>query len=182
MQYMYLLSCSQVFTVLILGRTNHVCPLPITSQLSNSLTRGRFTANMSEFVVVPRLELEVNLEDVNATVEVAVRRLGYDSPTTQQKEAVTAFVKGNDVFVSLPTGGVIVLCVPSFVSVCRVLCPFSSESSCFVCRSMADGIQSTNSQRVWKDSQTWETQWRLRSISCNSCLQGFASLQGLSTY
>jgi len=72
---------------------------------------------MSEFVVVPRLELEVNLEDVSAAVEVAVRRLGYDSPTTQQKKAVTAFVKGNDVFVSLPTGGVIVLCVPSFVSV-----------------------------------------------------------------
>ena len=59
---------------------------------------------MSEVVVVPRLELEVNLEDVSAAIEVAVRRLGYDSPTTQQKEAVTAFVKGNDVFVSLPTG------------------------------------------------------------------------------
>ena len=29
----------------------------------------RFTANVSEVVVVPRLELEVNLEDVNATVE-----------------------------------------------------------------------------------------------------------------
>ena len=60
---------------------------------------------MSEVVVVPRLELVVNLEDVSAAIEVAVRRLGYDSPTTQQKEAVTAFVKGNDVFVSLPTGG-----------------------------------------------------------------------------
>jgi len=53
---------------------------------------------VSEVVVVPRLELEVNLEDVSAAIEVAVRRLGYDSPTTQQKEAVTAFVKGNDVF------------------------------------------------------------------------------------
>ena len=51
---------------------------------------------MSEVVVVPRLELQVNLEDVSAAIEVAVRRLGYDSPTTQQKEAVTAFVKGND--------------------------------------------------------------------------------------
>ena len=60
---------------------------------------------MSEVVVVPRLELEVNLEDVSAAIEVAVRRLGYDSPTSQQKETVTAFVKGNDVFVSLPTGG-----------------------------------------------------------------------------
>ena len=65
---------------------------------------------MSEVVVVPRLELQVNLEDVSAAIEVAVRRLGYDSPTTQQKEAVTAFVKGNDVFVSLPTGGGKSLC------------------------------------------------------------------------
>jgi len=65
---------------------------------------------VSEVVVVPRLELEVNLEDVSAAIEVAVRRLGYDSPTTQQKEAVTAFVKGNDVFVSLPTGGGKSLC------------------------------------------------------------------------
>ena len=72
-------------------------------------TRGRFTANVSEVVVVPRLELEVNLEDVSAAIEVAVRRLGYDSPTTQ-KEAVTAFVKGNDVFVFLPTGGGKSLC------------------------------------------------------------------------
>ena len=53
---------------------------------------------MSEVVVVPRLELEANLEDVSAAIEVAVRRLGYESPTTEQKDAVTAFVKGKDVF------------------------------------------------------------------------------------
>ena len=64
--------------------------------------------NVSEVVVVPRLEQEVNLEDVSA--EVAVRWLGYDSPTTQQKEVVTVFVKGNDVFVFLPTGGGKSLC------------------------------------------------------------------------
>ena len=70
--------------VLILGRTNHVCPLPIHSN-QILYTRGRFTANMSEVVVVPRLELEVNLEDVSAAIEVAVRRLGYVPPPRNRR-------------------------------------------------------------------------------------------------
>ena len=48
-------------------------------------TRGRFTANVSEVVVVPRLELEVNLEDVSAAIEVAVRRLDYVPPPRNRR-------------------------------------------------------------------------------------------------
>ena len=48
-------------------------------------TSGRFTANMSEVIVVPRLELEVNLEDVSAAIEVAVRRLGYVPPPRNRR-------------------------------------------------------------------------------------------------
>ena len=43
-------------------------------------------------------------------VEAAVRMLGYDAPTMKQKDAVTAFVRGKDVFVSLPTGSSKLLC------------------------------------------------------------------------
>ena len=38
------------------------------------------------------------------SLTLAVRKLGYDLPTNEQKDAVTEFVKGKDVFVSLPTG------------------------------------------------------------------------------
>ena len=81
---------------------------------------------MSEVVVVPRLELEANLEDVSAAIEVAVRRLGYESPTTEQKDAVTAFVKGKDVFVSFPTG--------SGKSLCYACLPWVFDAVRKVCR------------------------------------------------
>jgi len=40
---------------------------------------------MSEVIVVPRLELEVNLQDVSAAIEVAVRRLGYVPPPRNRR-------------------------------------------------------------------------------------------------
>ena len=39
-----------------------------------------------------------------------VRRLSYNDPTMEQKDAVTAFVSGRDVFISLPTNGGTSLC------------------------------------------------------------------------
>ena len=65
---------------------------------------------MAEVVTIPRLDIEAKLEDVNAAAKAVVRRLGYDAPTTEQKDAVTAFVRGKDVFVSLPTGSGKSLC------------------------------------------------------------------------
>ena len=35
-------------------------------------------------------------------IEGVVRRLSYNVPTMEQNNAVTAFVRGRDVFVSLP--------------------------------------------------------------------------------
>ena len=55
-------------------------------------------AIMAEVVTIPRLDIEAKLEDVNTAVKAAVRRLGYDAPTAEQKDAVTAFVGGKDIF------------------------------------------------------------------------------------
>ena len=54
-------------------------------------------------VVVPRLNLEAALDDISAAVDVELRRLGYDAPTMEQKNTATAFIRGSDVLISLPT-------------------------------------------------------------------------------
>lgn len=70
---------------------------------------SRLDVNM-DVVDVPRLALEVTTGDINAAIQGAVTRLDYNAPTTEQENAVTAFVSGMDVFVSLPTGGGKSLC------------------------------------------------------------------------
>jgi len=45
---------------------------------------------------------------------LAATKLGYELLKTEQKEAVKAFVEGNDVFVSLPTGFGKTLCIALF--------------------------------------------------------------------
>ena len=42
--------------------------------------------------------------DLEAIVSSAVAELGYDSVKPEQKAALLAFLRGRDVFVSLPTG------------------------------------------------------------------------------
>ena len=42
--------------------------------------------------------------DVEAAIHESARDLGYDNLKDKQKEAVVAFLQGNDTFVSLPTG------------------------------------------------------------------------------
>ena len=59
---------------------------------------------MAEVITIFRLDIQAKLEDVNGAVEASVRRLGCDAP------AVTAFVRGKDVYVSLPTGSGNSLC------------------------------------------------------------------------
>ena len=49
----------------------------------------------------------------------ASERLGYSSLKSQQKRAITSFLEGNDVFVSLPTG--------SGKSLCFALLPFAFD-------------------------------------------------------
>ena len=65
-------------------------------------------------VAIPRLALKVMVGEVNAAIKRAVRRLGYNVPTTEQKDAVTAFIIGRDVFISFPmSGDITVLHVPT---------------------------------------------------------------------
>ena len=42
--------------------------------------------------------------DLESVVRDCGRKIGYDVLKCEQKEAILAFLQGNDVFVSLPTG------------------------------------------------------------------------------
>ena len=42
--------------------------------------------------------------DLSSLIMECERRLGYESLKDKQVEAVSTFMKGNDIFVSLPTG------------------------------------------------------------------------------
>ena len=45
-----------------------------------------------------------SLEEIDHATEYALGQLGYASLMEKQREALTAFVRGSDTFVSLPTG------------------------------------------------------------------------------
>ena len=51
-----------------------------------------------------RLCVGLPAEVVSDAIIGAFQQLGYSNPTASQKEATLEFVKGRDVFVSLPTG------------------------------------------------------------------------------
>ena len=59
---------------------------------------------------VRRLKKDFPLHQVNAAILQAVRKLGYDRPTEDQKDAIRSFVEGTDVFICLPTGSGKSLC------------------------------------------------------------------------
>ena len=69
---------------------------------------------------VPRLKQWVSEEIVHVAILNAVQRLGYDSPTDEQSQALRQIVLGKDVFVSLPTG--------SGKSLCFAALPYVFES------------------------------------------------------
>ena len=73
-------------------------------------------------VAIPRLALEIRVGEVNAAIEEAVRRLGYNVPTTEQKDAVTAFVSGRGIFVSLSMSGDKSLCYACLPNAYVCLC------------------------------------------------------------
>ena len=50
------------------------------------------------------------MHQVNSAILQAVRTLGYDRPTEDQRDAIKSFIEGVDVFVSLPTGSGKSLC------------------------------------------------------------------------
>ena len=61
-------------------------------------------------VRVKGLKRDFPLHQVNSAILQAVRTLGYDRPTEDQRDAIRSFVEGVDVFVSLPTGSGKSLC------------------------------------------------------------------------
>ena len=65
---------------------------------------------VSDPVIVPRFMHIHNRSVVDRAIVHAVNRLGYRQPTDEQREIVNKFVKGRDVFVSLPTGSGKSLC------------------------------------------------------------------------
>ena len=63
------------------------------------------SAKRDEFVFVTRLQKEVTFIRVTRAIEASVRALGYEKVRQEQFDVVLNFLKGNDVFISLPTGG-----------------------------------------------------------------------------
>ena len=108
---------------MFLGRPITFVHFQLPCQLLNSIRhRKMFTGEQRvkmDVVALPRLALEVRIGEVNAAVEEAVRRLGYNVPTTEQKDAVTAFISGRNAFVSLPRSGSKLLC---YVCLPNLLC------------------------------------------------------------
>ena len=88
--------------VLILSRPITSIHFQLLCQLLNSLRRGKPFIGEIDMVAIPRLALEVIVWEMNAVIKGVVRRLSYNVPTMKQNNAVTAFVRGRDVFVSLP--------------------------------------------------------------------------------
>ena len=67
-------------------------------------------SKMSRFVYVPRLQKSFSSPEINKAIEESVKTLGYQQIRREQLDVVIKFIEGNDVFVSLPTGGGKSLC------------------------------------------------------------------------
>ena len=55
-------------------------------------------------VFVPRLNSFFSERDVENAIIMAIRRLGYNEPTSEQSQTLQAFLRGKNVLVCLPTG------------------------------------------------------------------------------
>ena len=70
---------------------------------------------MADQVAIPRLDATCSFsaEIINRSITEAFVQLRYKNPTEDQNKAIFKFVKGRDVFVSLPTGEGKSLCYTS---------------------------------------------------------------------
>ena len=64
-------------------------------------------------VFVPRLNSLFSEREVENGILMAVRRLRYNEPTSEQSQALQAFLRGKDALVCLPTGTGKSLCYAS---------------------------------------------------------------------
>ena len=58
----------------------------------------------SGVLIVPRMTAIVNEPDLCVAILGSVQNMGFDSPTENQTSAIKIFIRGHDVFISLPTG------------------------------------------------------------------------------
>ena len=63
------------------------------------------SVKIDESVFVARLQKKVTFTRVTRAIEDSVKALGYEKVRQEQFDIVLNFLKGNDAFVSLPTGG-----------------------------------------------------------------------------
>ena len=77
-------------------------------------------ADSEKVFFVLRLNRDVEERDINISLLCSFQALGHDCPTQDQKEVITKFLSGHDVFVVLPTG--------SEKSMCFVTLPFIFEN------------------------------------------------------
>ena len=66
-----------------------------------------------DMVMIPRLNALVRQADLHIAILEAIQKMGYDRPSDNQALAINHFVRGNDVFISLPTGSGKSLCYAS---------------------------------------------------------------------
>ena len=79
-----------------------------------------------------RLKKNFPLHQVNTAILQAVRKLGYDRPTEDQKDAIRSFVEGTDVFICLPTGSGKSLCYASLPILFDILRGDGGQQNCIV--------------------------------------------------
>ena len=63
-----------------------------------------------DMVMIPRLNALVRQTDLRIAILEAIQKMGYDRPSENQALAINHFARGNDVFLSLPTGSGKSLC------------------------------------------------------------------------
>ena len=61
-------------------------------------------------MIVPRLNVIISETDLRVAILDVFQKMGYDRPTDNQALAISHFLRGNDVFITLPTGSGKFLC------------------------------------------------------------------------
>ena len=83
----------------------------------------------SAVFIVPRLNAIVNERDLRVAILGSVQNMGFDSPAENQTSAIEMFVRGHDVFISLPTGSGKSVCFASLPGLFDILRQMIKENN-----------------------------------------------------